>query len=189
MEAGLSYKHILLTGPPGIGKTTVVRKVYEKLKEYNTIRTKGFYTEEIKSGGKRIGFDICSLDGRRGPLARISSGGSDGPRVGQYVVNLSSFENLALPALETDNSLPTVLIIDEIGKMELFSTCFRQSVKEQFGRSPSLKILATVPVRSRGKPLSFVEDLKKRNDVEIYVVTKDNRDEVVAEIAEKLVSN
>lgn len=54
----------------GVGKTTLVQKVCAALKE-NHILTQGFYTEEVRSGGRRTGFDVVTLSGNRGPLARV----------------------------------------------------------------------------------------------------------------------
>ena len=57
---------------PGVGKTTLCRKVYEVLKEKG-IQILGFYTEEVRTSPEksRVGFDIVTLDGQRGPLARV----------------------------------------------------------------------------------------------------------------------
>ncbi|XP_058022410.1 cancer-related nucleoside-triphosphatase isoform X2 [Ahaetulla prasina] len=93
--------HVFLTGPPGIGKTTLVRKAAEILKS-SGIPIDGFYTEEVRESGRRTGFDVVTLNGRRGILSRVGSGHSAARheyRVGQYVVDLASFEQLALPLL------------------------------------------------------------------------------------------
>ncbi|KAI8514603.1 hypothetical protein Bbelb_071940 [Branchiostoma belcheri] len=88
-------RHVLLTGPPGIGKTTLTQKACEVLQK-DGVRVQGFYTEEVRTGGRRQGFDIITLDGQRGPLARVcQQSGDQGRRreyrVGQYLVNLPSF--------------------------------------------------------------------------------------------------
>lgn len=54
----------------GVGKTTLVKKVCDKLEEMN-FECQGFYTEEIREDGQRVGFDVVTLDGKRGPLARV----------------------------------------------------------------------------------------------------------------------
>ena len=62
----LFYVHL-----PGVGKTTLCRKAYEVLKDKG-IKVQGFYTEEVRNSqkGSRVGFDVVTLDGQRGPLAR-----------------------------------------------------------------------------------------------------------------------
>nr|KAF6395508.1 nucleoside-triphosphatase, cancer-related [Rousettus aegyptiacus] len=94
-------RHVFLTGPPGVGKTTLIQKASAALKS-SGVPVDGFYTEEVRQGGRRIGFDVVTLSGLRGPLSRVGPEpppGGRGCRVGQYVVDLTSFEQLALPAL------------------------------------------------------------------------------------------
>ncbi len=80
-------KNLLLTGPPGCGKTTVVRRVVETLGD---LHLAGFYTRELREGGQRVGFEIVGLGGRRSILAHI--GWSSGPRVGRYFVEPANLE-------------------------------------------------------------------------------------------------
>ena len=85
---------VALVGPSGSGKTTLVRKVVERL----PIAVRGFYTEDVRdAGGMRRGFDICTLDGDRGVLARTGEKGKF--RVGRYTVLLDDLERLAIPAI------------------------------------------------------------------------------------------
>ena len=58
---------LLLTGRPGVGKTTVVRRVVERLSR----PTGGFYTCELREGGRRTGFEIVTLDGQRATLSHV----------------------------------------------------------------------------------------------------------------------
>lgn len=165
-------RKVLLTGPPGCGKTTVVRRVARIL----GAAARGFYTEEVRDErGQRIGFDAVSLDGRRGELARKSAG--SGPRVGSYVVNVTSFERIALPAMEPAPG--SVLIIDEIGKMECYSGEFVRRVGALFETDAG--ILAMIPIRGGG---AFIESIRRRRDVETIVVTAANRDLLPDRIAE-----
>ncbi|XP_019062720.2 cancer-related nucleoside-triphosphatase isoform X5 [Fukomys damarensis] len=95
-------RHVFLTGPPGVGKTTLIRKASELLQS-SGVPVDGFYTEEVRQGGRRTGFDVVTLSGARGPLSRVGSEPQPGKRdyrVGQYVVDLTSFEQLALPVLK-----------------------------------------------------------------------------------------
>ncbi len=169
-------RRILLTGLPGCGKTTVVRKVADLLRGLAS----GFYTEEIRDDrGQRIGFKVISLEGKCGELARKSTG--NGPRVGSYCVNVKDFERIALPSLEVEER--GVLLIDEIGKMECFSKEFVRRVGQAFESDTS--ILATIPLHGGG---DFIGKIRRRKDAEPILVTRENRDELPERLAAKLAS-
>ena len=79
---------LLLTGLPGMGKTTLVRKVLDVLGE----RALGFYTQEIRERGKRKGFRLITTWGEEGLLAHE---GLDSPfRVSRYSVSLDFLEEV-----------------------------------------------------------------------------------------------
>ncbi|XP_014663792.1 PREDICTED: cancer-related nucleoside-triphosphatase homolog [Priapulus caudatus] len=185
MATTLTGGRVVLTGPPGIGKTTLVRKVCEALRSRN-VNVQGFYTEEVRQGSHRIGFDVCTLDGRRACLARISRGGNATQQnrspyqVGQYAVDLDSFEHLALSVLKHQENHNILYVVDEIGKMELFSMAFKKAVQLLYDSS-SLPILATLP-SPRGRPIEFVEAIRVRADVNVIEVTKSNRDHLLGDI-------
>ncbi|XP_022097961.1 cancer-related nucleoside-triphosphatase-like isoform X2 [Acanthaster planci] len=175
-------RHVFLTGSPGVGKTTLIHKAIEQLQQ-SSLHLRGFYTEEVRAGGRRSGFDVITLSGRRGPLARVGQG--RGPAVGQYTVDLASFESLALQELSTKDhgtSTSSILIIDEIGKMELFSQGFIQLVRRHLSQS-TCPILGTIPV-PKGKPLGLVEEVRSRKDVKVFMVTKENRNSLLPEIVQ-----
>ncbi|XP_020642463.3 cancer-related nucleoside-triphosphatase [Pogona vitticeps] len=179
-------KHVFLTGPPGIGKTTLIQKTTEVLKS-SGIPIDGFYTEEVRERGRRIGFDVVTLGGRRGILSRVGSGPSAGRheyRVGQYVVDLVSFEQLALPLLRNadpgSSAVKKVCVIDEIGKMELFSQSFIQVVSQILSGS-GVVMLGTIPV-PKGKPLGLVEEIRNRKEVKVFNITKENRDSILQDV-------
>ncbi|XP_033859673.2 cancer-related nucleoside-triphosphatase isoform X2 [Acipenser ruthenus] len=185
------YKHVFLTGPPGVGKTTLIKKATDAFRSPG-VPIDGFYTEEVRQAGRRIGFDVVTLSGKRGILSRI--GNASGPsgqreyRVGQYVVDLTSFENIALPLLQNVNvggsTGKRVYIIDEIGRMELFSQSFIQAVRQTLENAQS-SILGTIPI-PKGKPLGIVEEIRNRRDVKVFTVTKENRDRILPEIVTTL---
>ncbi|KAJ7342257.1 hypothetical protein JRQ81_009966 [Phrynocephalus forsythii] len=165
-------KHVFLTGPPGIGKTTLIQKTSEVLKSLG-VPIDGFYTEEVRESGRRVGFDVVTLGGRRGILSRVSSGPSAGRHeyhVGSYVVDLASFEQLALPLLRNaglgSSAIKKVCVIDEIGKMELFSQSFIQAVHQILSGS-GVVMLGTIPV-SKGKPLGLVEEIRNHKEVKVF---------------------
>ena len=85
--------------------------------------------------------------------------------VGRYKVDIPSFEQAVLPLFE---STVDVMIIDEIGKMELFSRPFCQAVKKVFEQTATV-VIATVPI-SKGKPLHLVDEIKRRPDCILYEV-------------------
>jgi nucleoside-triphosphatase len=170
-------KRILLTGPPGCGKTTVVRKVADLLRGSSC----GFYTDDVRDDmGKRIGFQVTSLEGKRGELARKDPG--PGPRVGSYRVNVQAFEKIALPTMEAEAG--RVLLIDEIGKMECCSGEFVRRVERAF--EADNPILATIPLHGGG---DFIDGIRRRKDAETILVTRENRDVLPEWIAVRLSSH
>jgi nucleoside-triphosphatase len=163
-------KHVLITGPPGIGKTTLVQSVCGKLVDKG-LRLRGFYTEELREGRNRIGFDVVSLTTKsRSPLARLN-GDKGMPMVGRYKVDVGSFEREMLPCLETstitDGGEDDIVVIDEIGKMELHSKAFCSIVRDMFDQG--VIVVATVPI-AKGKPLLLVNEIKQRPDTMLYEV-------------------
>ncbi|KAM4041185.1 cancer-related nucleoside-triphosphatase isoform 2-T2 [Anomaloglossus baeobatrachus] len=167
------HSHVFLTGPPGIGKTTLIQKVSEVLTSSRVVFD-GFYTEEVRQGHRRVGFDVVTMSGNRGKLARISgdlNNVSCMHRVGQYIVDISSFEHLVLPLMDCLNSTTNMLqksvcVIDEIGKMELLSQQFTLAVKKILNNQSTV-VFGTLPL-SRGRSLPFVEEIKHRQDVKLF---------------------
>ncbi|KAM5235034.1 cancer-related nucleoside-triphosphatase [Ctenodactylus gundi] len=186
-------RHVFLTGPPGVGKTTLIQKASEALRA-SGVPLDGFYTEEVRQGGRRVGFDVVTLSGARGPLSRVRSeppSGTRDCRVGPYLVDLTSFEQLVLPVLRSAGSgggpaLP-VCVIDEIGKMELFSQPFVQAVRRLLS-SLGTVILGTIPA-PKGKPLALVEEIRSRQDVVVLSVTRENRNCLLPEIVTRVQSS
>ncbi|NWV03455.1 NTPCR triphosphatase, partial [Ptilonorhynchus violaceus] len=160
----------------GVGKTTLIQKVSQALKS-SGVPIDGFYTQEVREGGRRTGFDVVTLSGNRGPLSRVSLSSDSTSRreyrVGQYVVDLVSFEQLVLPMLRNVNhggdTEKRICVIDEIGKMELFSQAFIQAVRQTLAGSGTV-VLGTIPI-PKGKPLELVEEIRSRKDVEVFNVS------------------
>jgi nucleoside-triphosphatase len=165
---------LFLTGNPGVGKTTLIRAIVERLEE---VTCAGFYTEEKRQRGQRIGFRVITLDGQEG---RFASLGREKPTVGKYSIHVQEFEKLVLPNLDPATTPADLYVIDEIGKMELLSRQFRSKITELLAQPTNL--LATIAKRGRG----FIEQIKSRTDVELIEVTRNNRDELPNELARKI---
>ena len=157
---------LLLMGLPGIGKTTVIRKVFEGI---SGKKIRGFTTEEIRAKGERKGFRIESFDGKSEILAHVEF--SKTHRVGKYGVDISALEKIVETSLKLDENT-TVYLIDEIGKMECLSKRFVESVTLLL--DSKVPLVATISTKGGG----FIEKVKQRSDVEVWEVTKENRDEL-----------
>lgn len=155
--------HLLLTGKPGVGKTTVITQLSHGLASYHP---DGFFTQEIRVNGIRRGFEVVTLDGRHQLLSHVTFSGP--LRVGRYGVDLAGFEKL-LSDLDLRHSLSGVVIVDEIGKMECLSTRFIEEVQALLD-SPKM-VLATVTLHGSGFPAK----VKSRQDCLVVTVTVQNR--------------
>ena len=161
---------ILLTGRPGVGKTTVIKKIARTLGE----RAGGFFTEEIREKGKRVGFAIEELGGRKGILAH--KGIKSKFRVGRYGVNLSGIEEIGVAAVREAVAKRKVLVIDEIGKMELYSEKFKEALVEALDADTHL--VATIMLKDTG----LTRTLKTKPGVKVIEITKENRDELTKKL-------
>ncbi|KAG7202812.1 hypothetical protein KM043_009970 [Ampulex compressa] len=194
MDAGTTsyFSRVLISGPPGIGKTTVCKKVVLLLERQNR-KFDGFYTEEIRGQSKeRIGFDVVPVKNpdRRTPLARAKSVLAQTQYspycVGNYHVFPKDFESVVLPLL---NSPADILLIDEIGKMELFSKKFYETILKICFEWPSkVCLVATIPQvhKAPRQYLSLFQRLLEDKSSKIITVTRENRDSLPEEIVRLL---
>jgi nucleoside-triphosphatase len=161
---------ILLTGHPGVGKTTIIKQVINRLNR----PAGGFYTEEIRENGVRAGFKIVTLDGRAGVLAHTNLRSRN--RVGRYAVDMAVVETLAVDSIRRAAALNQIVVIDEIGPMELFSTRFYQTVLE-IVRSDAAVLGAIV---KRRHPAA--DKIKPLPNVKLLEATIENRDTIARHI-------
>jgi nucleoside-triphosphatase len=163
---------VLLQGRPGVGKTTAAVRLADRLRDRG-VAVRGFVTRELRERGRRVGFMVETFDGRTATLAHVDFRGP--PTVGKYGVDLEAFERVALPSLER---LPRrcVVVVDELGKMELASEPFRDAVARLFDQD--LQIAATVHVFRH--PLT--DALKRRPGIERAEVTRATRDALPQEL-------
>ena len=160
----------LLSGEPGSGKTTIIKEVLSKVNK----SAGGFYTEEIRSQGVRQGFKIITLDGKSAVLAHV--GVSSLYRVSKYGVDTDSMDKVAVPSLKQAIQSKDIIVIDEIGKMELFSPSFKDAVIEAL--QSEKKVLGTIMLASH----PWADKIKERPEVEVIQVTRLNRNEVVNQV-------
>jgi len=173
---GENAHNILITGRPGVGKTTLVVALSREL---SPARPTGFFTREIREREKRRGFALESLDGERMTLAHTEF--AHGPGVGKYRVDLPGFDAF-LARLEPEMRKAGLLVIDEIGKMECLSPKFERLAK--WALDAPAPLIATVAAKGGG----LIAEVKRRGDVRLSEVTEQNRDHLREELEGSLAS-
>ncbi len=163
-------ENIFITGRPGCGKTTLIMEI---IKELN-LSIGGFYTAEIRGRGERKGFKIIDLEGEEGILANTEL---ESPyKVGKYKVNLKDLEEIGVKSVLDAINKNKIVIIDEIGKMELFSERFKKAVKEAINSKN--KVLGTIKLAKD----PFIEKIKNRKDTKIFYLTEGHFEQIKTEI-------
>ncbi|CAI9110487.1 OLC1v1010529C1 [Oldenlandia corymbosa var. corymbosa] len=177
MAAVSPARCLLVTGPPGVGKTTLIMSLLQSLKvTYPNLKVQGFYTREIREGNERVGFEVVTIDGRTGRLAsnKISSSESlRWPMVGRYRVDVASFESLALPELQIKEDTD-LFVIDEVGKMELYSSFFYPAVLRVL--ESKIPLLASIPLPKSGVDIPGVARLRNHAESTVFTMNTSNRD-------------
>ena len=159
---------LFLTGLPGVGKSTVVRKVAEKMSQ-SGVSVGGMTSGDLRSGTTRVGFEIRDLlTGESGTLAHVNQ--PTGPRIGRYRVNSEDLDRIGAGAILSAIESADLIVIDEVGPMELTSKRFKDAVWACLDCGKP--ILGTVH-RNAQDPL--VRAIKSRKGVEVVEVTYENR--------------
>jgi nucleoside-triphosphatase len=160
---------MLVTGPPGIGKTSILRRTVKELKNRN-YTVGGMFCREVREGGIRVGFEIRDIStGQRGWLAHVNQ--PTGPTIGKYHVNLTDLDVISAGSILDALKNADILAVDEIGPMELLSPAFSNALTKAVESSKPL--IGTIHYRLSN---SLVNTIKAREDTEILNVTYENRE-------------
>ena len=160
----------LLTGRPGTGKTSLIKQVVAGIKG----KAGGFYTEEIRSRGIRQGFRLVTLDGQSAILAHVDI--HSPYRVSKYGVDIDSLDRVGVSALRRAARECDLVVIDEIGKMELFSDNFREAILQIIDSGK--RVLGTIMLN----PNPWADAIKRQPQVNLITVTRDNHQRVLEEL-------
>jgi nucleoside-triphosphatase len=166
--------NILLTGTPGIGKTTAIREIVNNL---DSSDVSGFWSSEIRIDGRRVGFAIETISGEKGILAHVDF--KDGPRVGKYSVNVNEINTIVVPELVMARESGRIIVIDEIARMELYSQQFSEEVRRCLDTK---QVLGTIQERRH----PFLDEVRSRGDVILLEMTLDNRNQVPSHVLDLL---
>jgi nucleoside-triphosphatase len=164
----------LLTGRPGTGKTSLIKQAIAGVKG----KVGGFYTEEIRSLGVRQGFRLVTLDGRSAILAHINF--HSPYRVSRYGVDVASLDEVAVSALNRASQGCDLVVVDEIGKMELFSAKFRETMENIL--ESGKRLLGTIML----SPNPYADAIKRQPQVNLIMVTRTNHQQVLQELQDWL---
>jgi len=157
----------LLTGRPGTGKTSLIKQVIARM----TGKVGGFYTEEIRSQGVRKGFRLITLEGEEAILAHIKV--QSRYQVGKYGVDIDALDRVGVAALQKAKQRCSLVVVDEIGRMELFSDSFRKTVLEVIDSGK--RVLGTIMFNSN----KWADAIKRRPEVHVVPVTGANNQQIL----------
>jgi len=166
---------LLLTVKPGTGKTALIKEALARTR----VKGDGFYTKEIRTRGIRQGFQIVTLGGQEAILAHV--GISSPYHVSKYKVDIEALNRVGVSALRQALKESDLIVIDEIGKMELLSPLFREVVTQAINSDK--KVLGTIMLNSH----PFTDEIKRHAEVEVLLVTRDNHIEVMKKVLSWLI--
>jgi len=164
----------LLTGRPGTGKTSLIKQAIAGMGS----KAGGFYTEEIRSRGVRLGFKLVTLDGQSAILAHIDI--HSPYRVSKYGVDIDSLDRVGVSALNQAAKECNLVVVDEIGKMELFSANFREAVLRIIDSGK--RVLGTIMLNSN----PWADTIKLKPQVKVIAITQANYHQVLKDLLEWL---
>jgi len=170
---------VLVTGPSGIGKTSILRRTLKELKNRG-YAIGGMTCREVREGGVRVGFEIMDIStGQRGWLAHVNQ--PTGPKIGKYHVNLTDIDVIGAGSILDALQNADIVTVDEIGPMELLSTAFSNALLKAVESSKPL--LGTIHYKLSN---SVIDSIRMREDTEILRVTYANRENLQNLIADKI---
>lgn len=159
---------LFVTGRPGIGKTSVLLRAVEELKTKG-YRIGGMLSREVREKGVRVGFEIVDFrSGQKGWLAHVNQ--PVGPKVSKYRVNSNDLDIVGAGSIRDATKNAQIILVDEIGPMELFSQAFRKAVFEAMNSGKPL--LGTIHFKARDPLINLI---RSREDTKIVEVTHENR--------------
>ena len=169
----------LVTGPPRSGKTTAIERTVDRL-EARGLTAGGLYCPELRSGGKRVGFEIRDiLTGEADVLAHVDR--TSGPSVGKYRVDMEAVDELCAGAFPRAFGEADVVVVDEIAPMQVYSDEFVEGVRRALDAEEPL--LAAIQY---GSESGFIGEVKSRGDADTFEVTEANRDELPERLAARI---
>jgi len=165
-----AVKNLIVTGKPGVGKTTLVKEAVWPYRQ----KVGGFYTEEVVEGRQRLGFRLRTFRGEEGLLA--SKRMASPHRLNKYGVDLAVLETLGIASVRKALDGKALVVIDEIGSMEMMSAAFRATVLECLGGPKP--VLATI--RQGAQP--FTDSIKALDRTKLRALTRENFGQVREEV-------
>lgn len=162
---------ILITAKPRTGKSTLIQKLMNQIGIANCI---GFYTEEIKENNLRIGFKLKLMDGREELLAL--AGMNSEIKIGRYGIDIKRFEETCIPMLKQALDGKKVIIIDEIGPMQVVSQDFRDMLLQLADKN--CNAFGTIFYES----FPWIDDFKLHKNVQLIELNIENRDNIVYDL-------
>lgn len=179
-EVTMALPKVLITGTPGIGKTTLLKKVAERIRG---VHAAGFITEESRDEKGRSGFVLKTLDGKHQvEIASAAGKGKKGKRIGKYFVDTEAFEAVALEAIAYHPEF-NLYIIDEIGPMECLSRMFCETVKMLL-KSDRVAVLASVAKGGH----AFIRDIMRIPGIEIIELSGSGHERIEDELLVKFMT-